>query len=75
MAFWDRHQEDYFYGVYLQGVKALAALGPLGVTDCALKEYVAARAFGIADSEDLVAALEARIPRAGRVLERFGVDS
>jgi hypothetical protein len=75
MSFWDRHQEEYFYGVYLQGVKALAALGPLGVTDCALKEYVAARAFAIADSEDLVRALEERIPRAGRVLGRFGVDS
>jgi hypothetical protein len=74
MAFWDRHPDAYFEGVYLQGVKALAALGPRRETDCGLRDYVAAHAYTIADSGDLVAELEKRIPRATEVLRRFGVD-
>jgi Peptidase family M1 domain len=74
MRFWDRHQDEYFRGAYLQGVKALAAIGPTGAVDCGLRDYVRRHAYGIADSGDLVANLEKRIPRAGRVLERFGVN-
>jgi hypothetical protein len=74
MRFWDRHQDDYFLGAYLQGVKALAAIGPAGAIDCGLRDYVAHHAYDIADSGDLIAALEERLPRAGRVLARFGVN-
>jgi hypothetical protein len=74
MRFWDRHQDDYFRGAYLQGVKALAAVGPGRAVDCGLRDYVAEHGYGIADSGDLIAALEKRVPRAGRVLERFGIN-
>jgi aminopeptidase N len=74
MRFWDRHQDDYFSGAYLQGVKALAAIGPKGAVDCGLRDYVAQNAYDIADSGDLLAALEPILPRAARVLDRFGVD-
>jgi hypothetical protein len=74
MRFWDRHQDDYFLGAYLQGVKALAEIGPASAIDCGLRGYVAQHAYEIADSRDLIAALEARLPRAGRVLARFGVN-
>lgn len=74
MRFWDRHQDAYFRGAYLQGVKALAATGPGRAIDCGLRDYVSLKAYGIADSGDLIGALEKRLPRAGRVLARFGVN-
>jgi hypothetical protein len=73
MRYWDRNQDVYFQGVYAQGVKALAAVGPPGVIDCGLRRYVTANAYSIADSTDLIRALEAEQPGAGRILERFGV--
>jgi hypothetical protein len=73
MRYWDRHELFYFQGVYAQGVKALAALGPGGRTDCGLRHYVEANAYSIADSSDLIKALEQEIAGAGRVLRRFGV--
>ncbi len=72
MRYWDRHQDVYFQGVYAQGAKALAAVGPSRV-DCGLRRYVAANAYSIADSSDLIRALEAEKAGAGSVLERFGV--
>ncbi|HEX2295678.1 MAG TPA: M1 family aminopeptidase, partial [Actinomycetota bacterium] len=72
MAFWDEHENHYYDGVYVQGVKALDALGEARRVDCALKRYVAQNAYGVATPEDLVEALEPSFPRAGRVLERFG---
>ena len=73
MRYWDGHQDVYFQGVYAQGVKALAAVGPPSVVDCGLRHYVGANAYSIADSSDLIRALEAEKPGAGRILERFGV--
>jgi hypothetical protein len=73
MSFWDQHQDAYFTGVYVQGVKALAALGPPAKVDCALKKYVAAHAYAIAEPADLLDALEARIPGARKTLRRFGI--
>jgi hypothetical protein len=72
MPFWDRHQDAYYEGVYVQGVKALDALGNARRVDCALKRYVAAHAYDVATTEDLVNALKGRFPRAERVLRRFG---
>lgn len=72
MRFWDGHEADYYDGVYVQGVKALDALGKARRVDCALRRYVAANAYGVATTEDLVEALEESFPRAGRVLKRFG---
>jgi hypothetical protein len=73
MRYWDGHQDVYFQGVYAQGVKALAAVGSPGVIDCGLRRYVSANAYSIADSSDLIRALEAERPGVGRILERFGV--
>ena len=73
MRYWDGHQDVYFQGVYAQGVKALAAVGSPSVIDCGLRRYVVANAYSIADSSDLIRALEAETPGAGRILERFGV--
>jgi hypothetical protein len=73
MRYWDRHQEVYFQGVYAQGVKALAALGSLDAIDCGLRHYVRANAYSIADSADLIRALEAETVGTGRILKRFGV--
>jgi hypothetical protein len=73
MPYWDGHQDAYFQGVYAQGVKALAAVGPPRDVDCGLRRYVGANAYSIADSSDLIRALEAEVEGAGRTLERFGV--
>ncbi|MGI8790073.1 MAG: M1 family aminopeptidase, partial [Actinomycetota bacterium] len=75
MRYWDGHQDVYFQGVYAQGVKALAAVGPPDVIDCGLRRYVSANAYSIADSSDLIRALEAEAAGAGRILGRFGVRS
>jgi len=73
MRYWDRHQDVYFQGVYAQGVKALAALGSLDAIDCGLRHYVRANAYSIADSADLIRALEAETVGTGHILKRFGV--
>ena len=72
MRFWDRHEDDYYDGVYAQGVKALDALGKAKRVDCALRRYVTQNAYGVATTDDLVSALETSFPRAERVLKRFG---
>jgi hypothetical protein len=72
MTYWDERQGHYYEGVYVQGVKALDALGDAQEADCALKRYVAANAYGVATTDDLLDALEAEFPRAERVLRRFG---
>ncbi|MDQ3981807.1 MAG: hypothetical protein M3271_03895, partial [Actinomycetota bacterium] len=72
MRYWDRHENDYYAGVYVQGVKALDALGDAGKTDCALETYVAVNAYEVATTDDLVEALAQSFPRAARVLARYG---
>ena len=76
MTYWDQHQDggEYFYGVYAQGAKALAALGETARVDCALALYVARNAYDIAHPEDLGDALEDVLPQADEVLARFGAD-
>ena len=65
MTYWDRLPEAaYFAGVYAQGVQALESLGPQPKIECALRRYVAANAYGIADDHDLVRALAGVFPRA-----------
>jgi hypothetical protein len=73
MSFWDRRSGHYFAGVYVAGVKALAALGRPQLVDCALRSYVAAHAYRIAWPRDVVVALSRVRPRAPEVLVRFGV--
>ncbi|CAN5473317.1 M1 family metallopeptidase [soil metagenome] len=75
MSFWETRRDAYYRGVYVQGAQALAARGDPEQVDCALRAYVAAKAFGIATTVDLVGALAARIPGAGATLARFGVPA
>ena len=74
MTYWDRHDDDYFAGVYLAGAQKLGLLGTPAEVNCALRDYVAARAWQIADPDDLVAALEARFPGARARLRAAGDD-
>jgi hypothetical protein len=73
VSFWQQHPTDYFRGVYVQGPQALASLGDQASVDCALRRYVAANAYRIAQPRDLVAALEAELPGAAATLARYGV--
>jgi aminopeptidase N len=75
MPFWERHPDAYFAGVYAQGVRALASLGPPRLVDCALRHYVRRNAYGIARTHDLLDSLERVFPDAPRRLEAFGIDS
>jgi hypothetical protein len=72
MSYWASRPQDYFAGVYAQGAKALATLGPAALVDCALRGYAAANAYRVAGEEDLATALERVFPDARRTLERFG---
>lgn len=72
MTFWDGESDVYYPGVYVQGAKALDALGDPRLVDCALKRYVAQNAYRVATTADLVRALRRTFPDARRVLERFG---
>jgi hypothetical protein len=72
MTYWSAQPTIYSDGVYVQGVQALAALGPPDLVDCALRTYVAVFAHRIARPPDLLAALRAAFPEAGTVLARYG---
>ncbi|HKN49168.1 MAG TPA: hypothetical protein VJ010_02970, partial [Actinomycetota bacterium] len=54
MTYWTPRQPLYYAGVYVQGVQALAALGPPDRVDCALRVYAARNAYQIARPADLV---------------------
>lgn len=73
MEFWEQHLDAYYLGVYVQGARALAALGATADVDCALRRYVAAEAFAIATPAPLLAALTSVFPDASAVLVPFGV--
>ncbi len=73
MTYWDAHRSSYYRGVYVQAVDALAALGPAANVDCALQHYVAANAYGVATTRDLISALIDEFPDAAAELARLGV--
>ncbi len=73
MTYWDAHPAAYYRSVYVQGTQALASLGRPAEVDCALRDYVAANAFGIAHPVDLVRSLRKFFPGAARSLARYGV--
>jgi hypothetical protein len=60
-------------GLYMQGVKALAALRDDDGVDCALQAYVHDEAYKIASPDDLLAALRPVFPNAERILSGYGV--
>jgi hypothetical protein len=73
MTFWDRHPAWYFYGVYGEGVNALQSLGRDAAVDCALRTYVARRAYSIAQPGDLLDELNRVIPGAESHLRAWGI--
>jgi hypothetical protein len=72
MTYWADHERSYFQGLYAQGVRALASLGPADRVDCALRLYAAKNAYRTAAPRDLVDALRRVLPGAARRLARFG---
>ncbi len=73
MTYWDGlPYVDYQAGVYLQGERALAGLGPPATVDCALRGYVAANAYRIATQPDLARALARVFPGASAQLRKLG---
>jgi hypothetical protein len=73
MTFWERHGSAYFAGVYAQGVQALNTLGSPQQIACALRRYVAANAYGIATTQDALAAFSSVFVRAEVDLARYGI--
>ena len=73
MSYWDRRSNAYFYGVYGEGLKALRSLGNPNAVDCALRRYVARRAYALAQPRDLLAELNRVIPGAERRLRAWGI--
>ncbi len=73
MSYWDKRGSWYFYGVYGEGVRALHSLGRDAAVDCALRRYVARRAYSIAQPGDLLDELNRVIPGAERRLRAWGI--
>jgi hypothetical protein len=73
MSYWDRERRWYFYGVYGAGLKALRSLRNDAAVDCALRSYVARRAYSIAQPGDLLDELNRVIPGAERRLRAWGI--
>jgi Peptidase family M1 domain len=73
MSYWDKQGHWYFYGVYGEGVRALHSLGHDAAVDCALRRYVARRAYSIAQPADLLDELNRVIPGAERRLRAWGI--
>jgi aminopeptidase N len=73
MTFWDRHGQAYFPGVYAQGVQALNTLGTPQQIGCALRRYVAANAYRIATTKDVLAAFSSVLVGAEVDLARYGI--
>ena len=72
-SYWARFPRAYFYGVYDEGAKALGSLGNGAAVDCALRHYVARRAYSIAQPGDLLDELNRVIPGAERRLRAWGI--
>jgi len=73
MTFWEGRQQSYYRSVYVQPVKALAALGPPERVDCALRLYVARTAYRVARPADLIRAATEVFPGAATTLARYGI--
>jgi hypothetical protein len=73
MTYWNSHPSSYYRGVYAQTPQALAALGPPGQVDCALRQYVARYAYRIARPANLIDILTQVFPAAPAVLAGYGL--
>lgn len=73
MTYWASHEPAYQDGAYTQGAQVVAALGDPRLVDCALRVYVAQKAYGIARPHDLVAAASTVFPDAEATFARYGI--
>jgi aminopeptidase N len=73
MTYWTPYPRAYFWGVYEEGANALHSLGDDSAVDCALRHYVARRAYSIAQPGDLLDELNRFIPGAERRLRAWGI--
>jgi hypothetical protein len=73
MSYWDKQGPWYYYGVYGGGIEALHSLGDDAAVECALRHYVARRAYAIAQPGDLLDELNRLIPGAENHLRVFGI--
>jgi hypothetical protein len=73
MTYWANHPDSYYAGVYRQPAVAIGALGPQERVDCALRQYVARKAYTIARPSDLIQALAAEFPAAEATLATVGI--
>jgi hypothetical protein len=73
MTYWETRQSAYYRGVYVQPAVALGQLGSGEMVDCALRHYVAAEAFDVARTGDLLESLELIFPEARGTLAPFGL--
>ena len=73
MSFWDQRSSSFFVGTYVQGLQAVAALGPPELVDCALRVFVAQNAYRIATPGDFFAAVAAVFPDPEATLAPYGV--
>ena len=73
MSYWDKQGPWYYYGVYGGGINALHSLGDDAAVECALRHYVARRAYAIARPGDLLDELNRVIPGAENRLRAFGI--
>ena len=74
MTYWSNLGRWYYYGVYEEGVKALASLHDDAAVDCALRAYAARQAYSIAQPGDLLDELNRVIPGAERRLAAWGIQ-
>ncbi len=75
MAFWESRKSAYYRSVYVQPVKALAALGSSERVDCALRLYVARTAYRVARPADLLEAVNTVFPGSAETLAPFGIGT
>jgi hypothetical protein len=73
LSYWTPYPRAYFWGVYQEGANALRSLGDDAAVDCALRHYVARRAYSLAQPGDLLDELNRFIPGAERRLRVWGI--
>lgn len=73
MEYWADHRSDYYNSVYVYPGVAIASLGTTEDIDCALRRYVAANAYSVAEPADFFAAFDDVFPDVVEALAPYGL--
>lgn len=73
LTYWADHGQAYYRSVYVQGALAVLSLGDADLVDCALRHYVAAQAYSIADPADFFDAVAVVFPDAAETMAPYGL--